>query len=172
MPSIWTQLIHAGGRHIEGAVTTPVFQTSTYTAASSDEVRYIRLSNSPNHAVLSERLAAIEGAEAALVTASGMAAISAVLLSQLSAGDHLLVQRTLYGGTATLITGLLSRLGITASFIDAAAPATWAAALRPTTKLVYAESVSNPLMEVGALDALAAFASAQKLTSVIDNTFL
>ena len=176
MPSLMTQLIHAGQHHIEGAVTTPVFQSSTYTIdggpSAYDDVRYVRLSNSPNHTVLAERLAAAEGAEAAVVTASGMAAVSTVLLSQLSAGDHLLAQKTLYGGTATLIVRELSRLGISSTFIDADRPDTWAAAVRPETRLVCAESVANPLMTVGRLDDLAGFAREHGLVSVIDNTFL
>src|SRR6185295_18382767 len=112
-----TLLIHAGEPHprIAGAVAMPVFQSSTYEyegEASYHDVRYIRLSNTPNHVALQAKLAALEGAEAALVTASGMAAISTAFLTVLKPGDHLLVQDCLYGGTHDFVTRELPRLGI------------------------------------------------------------
>ena len=133
---IETALIHAGEYRprIEGAVAMPVFQSSTFEydgAGDYHDVRYIRLSNTPNHAVLHAKLAALESAEAALVTASGMAAVSSTLLSLLSHGDHVLAHRTLYGGTHDLITKDLPRMGIEHTFVDADAPETWASAIRP-----------------------------------------
>ena len=106
---IETRLIHAGEPEprIEGAVSLPIFQSSTFEYAGQDsyhDLRYIRLNNTPNHVVLHQKLAALEGGEAALVTASGMAAISTTLLSLLTPGDHFLAHDTLYGGTHSLIT--------------------------------------------------------------------
>ena len=103
-----TRLIHAGEpeKRICGAVSLPVFQSSTFEYAgqsSYDELKYIRMNNTPNHEVLHEKWAALENAEAALVTASGMAAISTTLLALFSPGDHILVQDCLYGGTQDLI---------------------------------------------------------------------
>ncbi|MCK6522253.1 PLP-dependent aspartate aminotransferase family protein [Myxococcota bacterium] len=172
-----TLLVHAGALHPrpEGAVVTPIFRSANYEAGeegAADEVRYVRYSNTPNHRVLGARLAAAEGGEAGLVTASGMAAISATLMSALSAGDHLLCQSGVYGGTTSLMLRHLPRWGIEVTFVDLDAPETWAAALRPRTRMFYAESVSNPHMRVGALDKVVSFCQAQGLTSVIDNTFL
>jgi len=177
--SLDTNLVHAGRPrpHVEGAVVTPIFQSANYQMgdeATYDAVRYIRLSNSPNHHTLQARLAAVESAEAALLTASGMAAISTAILSHLQAGEHLLAQRTLYGGSQSFLDQDASRLGIAHSSIDIADPdgaRAWERALTPSTRLVYVESISNPLMEVGDLEAVVAFARRHDLVSVIDNTF-
>jgi cystathionine beta-lyase/cystathionine gamma-synthase len=171
-----TQLVHAGEPEPRygGAVTMPVFQSSTFEYGGQgryDDVRYLRLSNSPNHEVLHRKLAAIEGGEAALVTSSGMAAISAALLTVLRPGDHLLAQRTLYGGTHDLVTETLVRWGVHHDFIDAEDPRDWAAALRPTTRAIYVEALTNPLLEVADLPAVARFAREHGLVSLIDATF-
>src|SRR5947207_6106392 len=127
---IETKLIHSGepDPRIQGAISMPIFQTAMFEYAGEKgyhAIRYIRLNNTPNHLALHEKLAALEGAEAALVTASGMAAIATTLLSVLGAGDHLLVQHCLYGGTHHLVTKDLARLGITHDFIDLDRPDTW-----------------------------------------------
>ena len=171
-----TRLVHAGEPQPRygGAVTMPVFQSSTFEYGGQgryDDVRYLRLSNSPNHDVLHRKLADIEGGEAALVTASGMAAISAALFTVLRPGDHLLVQRTLYGGTHDLVTETLARWGVHHDFIDAEDPSGWAAAVRPTTRAIYVEALTNPLLEVADLPAVARFARERGLVSLIDATF-
>jgi cystathionine beta-lyase/cystathionine gamma-synthase len=173
---IETQLIHAGEPRpmICGAVSLPIFQSSTFEYAGQGDyhdLKYIRLNNTPNHMALGAKLAAVEGAEAGLVTASGMAAISAVLLTLLKSGDHFLAQDCLYGGTHDFITQDLPSFGIEVDFIDADNPDTWAACLRPTTRLVYVETITNPLMQVADLEAVAAFAREHRLVSVVDNTF-
>src|SRR5215831_13111737 len=104
-----TKLIHAGEPHprIDGAVSIPIFQSATFEygdQADYHSLKYIRLNNTPNHKALHEKLAALENAEAALVTASGMAAITTTLFAVLSAGDHLLIQESLYGGTHDFVT--------------------------------------------------------------------
>jgi cystathionine beta-lyase/cystathionine gamma-synthase len=138
------------------------------------DLRYIRLHNSPNHEVLQARLAAIEKGEAALVTASGMAAISSAILTFVKGGEHLLVQRTVYGGTQSFLDEDAPGFGIhhtTVDFRDPAGPEAWEAALRPETRMVYAETISNPLIEVPHLEAVVDFARRHDLLSVIDNTF-
>ncbi len=170
-----TALIHAGEQHprIEGAIAMPVFQSSTFEfegGGDYHDVRYIRLNNTPNHTVLHAKLAALESAESALVTASGMAAISSTFLSLLSQGDHLLAHRTLYGGTHDLVTKDLPRLGIDHTFVDADDPASWAKAIRPTTRAFYVETMTNPLLEVLDLPAVAAFCRERGLVSIVDNT--
>ncbi len=174
-----TEVVHAGSPHprVEGAVVTPVFQSANYLMAdetSYDAVRYIRLSNSPNHYSLQARLAAIESGEAALVTASGMAAITAAVLAHAGSGDHVLTQKTLYGGTQNFLDQDGPRLGLSHTAIDLADPErpdSWQKALRPNSRMLLVESISNPLMEVGDLAAAVEFARAHALVTVIDNTF-
>ena len=173
---IETKLIHSGEPDplIHGAVIMPIFQSATFEyagAASYHDLRYIRLSNTPNHVALHQKLAALENGEDALVTASGMAAISTTLLALLRAGDHLLVQDCLYGGTHDLLTRDFSGFGLSFDFIDADDPASWERQLRPNTKAIYVETMSNPLLQVGDLKAAAAFAKSHGLVSIIDNTF-
>src|SRR4029079_9342874 len=103
-----TDLIHAGeiSPRVLGAVTLPIFQTSIYetrNVAEYRDIKYIRLANTPNHTVLQQKLAQIEGGEAALVTASGMAAITSALLTAVKTGDHILVQNSLYAGTEAFL---------------------------------------------------------------------
>jgi len=171
-----TKLIHSGepDPRINGAVSMPIYQSAMFEYAgetSYHELKYIRLNNTPNHIALHQKLAALENAEAALVTASGMAAISTSLLTILSSGDHLLAQDTLYGGTHGLITEDFASYGISYDFIDGDQPETWKATLKPTTKAIYVESMTNPLLQVGDLKAIVRFAKAHNLISMIDNTF-
>jgi cystathionine beta-lyase/cystathionine gamma-synthase len=180
MSKIWkcldTNLIHAGEPDplIGGAVSLPIFQSSTYEYAdqtSYHDLRYIRLNNTPNHIALHKKLAALEGAEGALVAGSGMAAISATLLTILSSGDHFLAQECLYGGTHDFITKDLPCFGISFDFIDGDAPESWKGKLRPNTKAIYVETMTNPLLQVADLRAVVEFAKTHGLVSVIDNTF-
>ena len=118
---IETRAVHAGEPRprLAGAITPPIFQTSTYLSGGESgyhDIRYLRLNNSPNHLALHAKLAALEGGESALVTASGMAAISTTLLGILKSGDHLLAQKGLYGGTHTFIAHELPDFGITGRF--------------------------------------------------------
>ena len=170
-----TRALHAGSLRprIEGAISTPIFQSSTFEYHGEDyhDIGYLRLSTSPNHRVLGERIAALEGTEAALASASGMAAISGALLTLLSAGDHLLVQDCLYGGTTGLLDHELTRFGITYSAIDPQAPDSWDSLLQPTTRVIYVESLTNPLLQLADLEAVVEFARRNGLTSIIDNTF-
>jgi cystathionine beta-lyase/cystathionine gamma-synthase len=171
-----TRAVHAGEPRpaIEGAVCVPVFMSSTYEYAgqgSYHDLRYMRLSNSPNHVAVHAKLAALENAEAALVTASGMAAVSAALLTVLKSGDHLLCQDCLYGGTHSFITQDLPALGIEHDFIDSVRPESWKDLVRPTTRVFYCETITNPLMQVMDLAAVVRFCRDNDLLSIIDNTF-
>jgi cystathionine beta-lyase/cystathionine gamma-synthase len=171
-----TKLIHAGEPQprIQGAVSIPIFQSSTFEYVGQEsyhDLRYIRLNNTPNHVALHEKLAALENGEAAVVSASGMAAISTTLLALLSAGDHFLAQDCLYGGTHDLITKDLPAYGILSDFICGKDPEVWKNLLRPNTKAVYVESITNPLMQVADLKAIVDFAREHRLYSIIDNTF-
>lgn len=171
-----TKLIHAGEPvpRIHGAVSLPIFQSAMFEYAgetSYHDLQYIRLNNTPNHVALHEKLAALENAETALVMASGMAAITTTLLSVLSAGDHLLVQECLYGGTHDFLTTDFEGLGLTYDFLKGDDPADWEQQVRPNTKAMYVESMSNPLLQVTDLSAVPGFARDHGLVSIIDNTF-
>jgi cystathionine beta-lyase/cystathionine gamma-synthase len=171
-----TKLIHAGEpkKRYGGAVSMPIFQSSTFEFGGQTDyhdLKYIRLNNTPNHIVLHEKLAALEGAEAALVTASGMAAISTSFLTFLKSGDHFLAHESLYGGTHDLINKDFPDLGIECDFIDGCDPNGWEEKLRLETKLIYVETITNPLLDVLDLNAVVAFAKKNNLLSLIDNTF-
>lgn len=171
-----TKLIHSGepDPRVEGSVSMPIFQSAMFEYAGETDyhdLKYIRLNNTPNHEAVHAKLAALENADAAVVMASGMAAISTALLTVLSAGDHLLAQDCLYGGTHDLITKDFPGFGIGCDFIDANDPSSWKAKLRPNTKAIYVEAMTNPLLEVADLKAVAAFAKENDLVSMIDNTF-
>ena len=173
---IETKLIHAGEPEprIEGAVTLPIFQSSTFQYGGEshyDRLKYIRMNNTPNHVTLHQKLAALENADAALVTASGMASITTTFLALLSPKDHFLVQDCLYGGTLDFINSDFKPLGISFDFINGNEPNAWAKQLKPNTRAIYVETITNPLMAVIDLEAVVAFAQNHGLISIIDNTF-
>ena len=171
-----TRAVHAGEPEprIEGAVCIPVFQSATFETAgeeSYDAVRYVRLNNTPNHQALHAKLASLEGGEAAVVASSGMAAITTTLLALLSHGDHLLALEGLYGGTHTFVTRDLESFGIGHDLVDGNRPETWFALLKPSTRAIYVETITNPLMQVPDLEQLVRFARKHGLVSIIDSTF-
>jgi len=171
-----TRLIHAGDPRpgIEGAVVLPIFQSATFGHSGEgeyDDVRYIRLNNTPNHIALAKKLAVLEGAEAALVTTSGMAAITTAILSVVGAGDHILFSSDLYGGTRTFVSAELPRLGIAVDMIDSNSADGWANLIRPETRAIYVETISNPTMKIPDLEAVVAFGRSHGLVTMIDNTF-
>jgi cystathionine beta-lyase/cystathionine gamma-synthase len=173
---IETKLVHAGEPlpRIAGAVEMPIFQSATYEYGGEGnyhDVRYLRTNNTPTQLALHDKIAALENSAAALVTSSGMAAISTTLLAVLSAGDHLLAQSCLYGGTHDLLTKDFEKFGLKVDFIDADRPDSWAAQLRPETRAIYVEAMTNPLLQVADLKAVVEFARARGITSIIDNTF-
>jgi cystathionine beta-lyase len=120
---------------------------------------------------LSEKVAALEHAEAAMIFGSGMAAISTALLAFLQAGDHIILQQMLYGGTYNLITEQFEKFGISYSFIDESDPNSFEQAIQPNTKVVYIETPSNPLLTITDIAAFARIAKRHHIISMIDNTF-
>ena len=174
--NIQTQLIHVGEetKAHGGAVALPVFQSATFEHRGDtpyDEIKYARLNNTPNHGVLHEKLARIAGGEAALVAASGMAAITTALLTVLKKGDHLLAQNGLYGGTHSFLACEIGDFGIDVDFVPGDEPEAWEKLRRPQTRAIYVETMSNPLLEVADLPSVVAFAHSHGLVSLIDNTF-
>ncbi|MEO9662115.1 MAG: aminotransferase class I/II-fold pyridoxal phosphate-dependent enzyme [Maribacter dokdonensis] len=165
-----------------GGVNPSISDSSTYTFISAKTMfdtfegntegcyLYSRHS-SPSNLYLGEALAALEGTESANVTASGMGAITAVILQICSAGDHIISSRTIYGGTYAFMKNFLVKFGIETSFLDITDLDAVENAIRPNTKLIYCESVSNPLLEVADISALSRIAKKNKLQLAVDNTF-
>ncbi len=173
---IETHAVHAGEHRPgpEGSIVFPIYQGTVFATQPGEtyhDIQYIRLNSTPSQSYLHGKLAALEGAEAALATASGMAAVTTILHTLLRAGDHLLVGDTLYGGTHNFLTDHAEDLGWTYTFVDPHDPSSWPAARQPNTKAFLVETITNPLMRVGRLREVAAFARAEGLVSVIDNTF-
>lgn len=171
-----TELIRAGEPEprILGSAIVPIFQGNVYEVTEDLEdgkILYPRLSNLPNHRVLHEKLAAISNAEAALVTSSGMSAISTTLLALLKSGDHALAHKTLYGGTHSFMERDLPDFGISVTAANGAEPSSWEALLQPKTRLFYVETMTNPLVDVLHLEEVVAFCKKHELIAVIDNTF-
>jgi O-acetylhomoserine (thiol)-lyase len=177
-----TLAIHAGQipDAATGARALPIYQTSSFVFDSAEHAAslfnlqtfgnvYSRLSN-PTVAVLEERVAALEGGRAAVASASGMAAETMALMTILQAGDHVVAAGALYGGSVTLLAVSLAKFGIETTFVDATEPEAFAAAMRPNTRAVYAESLGNPSMVVLDIAAVAEVAHAHGVPLIIDNT--
>jgi cystathionine gamma-lyase len=169
-----TKAIHParGTDPLTGAVTTPIYQTSTYEQLEPGVTKgygYSRTEN-PTRRALEEDLAVLEGGGHGLAFASGLAAASAAL-SLLSSGDHVVAGRDLYGGAYRLFTKVFSRFGISFTFVDATSTDAIAAAFRPSTKLLWLETPSNPLLAITDIAAACAAARARGITSLVDNTF-
>ena len=131
---------------------------------------YARFSN-PTVTMFEERLAALEGAEDCVATASGMSAIMAVVLAHLKNGDHIVASNGLFGATVQLFSNILSRTGISTTFVSQTDPAAWEAAIRPETKLFFLETPSNPLTEIADISALTVIAHAKNILVAVDNCF-
>jgi cystathionine beta-lyase/cystathionine gamma-synthase len=158
----------------EGSVVFPIYQGTVYEVepgTAYHDLKYLRLNSTPSQNYLHDKLAAIEGAEAAVATSSGMAAVTTILLSLMRAGDHLLASDCLYGGTHDFLTEHAADLGWSFSFVDAGQPETWEAARTERTKVFLVETITNPLMRVGLLDQVAEFGRREGIVTVIDNTF-
>ena len=177
-----TQAVRGGTwRSEQGETSEALFLTSGYCyddaatvaarfAGEQDGMTYSRLQN-PTVAMLEERIALMEGADACRVQASGMAAMTAALLCQLSAGDHMVAARAAFGSCRWLGDHLLPRFGIEVTTIDATDNAAWEAAIRPNTKVFFFETPANPTMDVADMAHIAGVAKAHGITTVVDNAF-
>jgi O-acetylhomoserine (thiol)-lyase len=178
-----TLSLHAGARPdpATGARATPIYQTSSYVFTDSDQAAslfnmeraghvYSRLSN-PTCAVLEERIAALEGGVGAIATASGQAALHLAIVTLMDAGSHIVASRALYGGSHNLLDYTLPRFGITTTFVDPRDHDAWRAAIRPQTRLLFAETLGNPGLDVLDIRRVADIAHAQGLPLLVDSTF-
>ncbi|MFD7324259.1 trans-sulfuration enzyme family protein [Streptomyces sp. NPDC059875] len=182
MPGKTTITVHADRDiHPDRAVASPIYQTAAFSAENAEtfaygavEARgkdfYTRFGN-PNHAQVSAVVAELEGTEAAMVTASGMAAITTAVLALVEAGDHVIGQKSTYGGTASVLQNLLPRLGVSTTMVDQTDPEAFAKALTAKTRLILLETPSNPLLQITDLRAVADLARAHNVTTLADNTF-
>ncbi|HXX71352.1 MAG TPA: PLP-dependent aspartate aminotransferase family protein [Candidatus Acidoferrum sp.] len=170
-----TRAIHCGQEPdpLTGAVTVPIYPTSTYVQQGIGEHKgyeYSRVSN-PTRTRLEENLVALEGGVAARVFASGMAAINAVV-SMLKSGDHVVCGNDLYGGTPRLFNQVMSNFGLEFSYIDTSEAANVDRAIRKNTRMVYVETPTNPLMRLSDLAAISSICRRRKVDLVVDNTFM
>lgn len=167
--------------HPTSAVAPPIYQTATFSAEDAEHFAraavdrrgtgfYTRYGN-PNHAQAAAVVAALEGTEAAMVTASGMAALTTAVLALVSAGDHVIGQRSTYGGTGSVLLNLLPRLGVSTTVVDQRGPAAFEQALTPQTRLILVETPSNPLLQITDLRAVAELARRHGVITLADNTF-
>ncbi len=178
-----TLALHAGQQPDEahGSRAVPIYQTTSYVFDDTDHAAalfdlqapghlYSRLSN-PTVAVLEERLAALEGGVAGLCTASGTAALHLGLATIVSAGDHVVASRNIYGGSHNMLTHTMPRFGVSTTFVDPHDHDEIAAAIQPNTKVVFAETLGNPGIEVLDTPAVADIAHAAGVPLMVDNTF-
>jgi len=166
-----TASVHAGstGDTQFGGLVTPLFPAAAYDYHGG--VRYPRYFNTPNHRAAAEKIAALENTEDALVFSSGMAAIFTAIMAQVKAGDHLVFQNDLYGGTHHAVVNELNRYGIDYTMVDASDLKNIERAIRKNTKAIYVETPSNPLLKIIDLAGVVRIARKHKLVTLIDNTF-
>ena len=164
---------HVGGvedTRFKGAVS-PLYMATSYAFEDIDEKRYPRYFNTPNQQALTKKIAALEHTEDAMIFGSGMAAISHTLMAFLRAGDHIVLQQTLYGGTYNFATTHLEKYGISYSFTEGWEAKDFEAIIRSNTKVIYVETPSNPLLTITDLKEVSALAKSKGILTMIDNTF-
>ncbi len=180
--SLETQAVRAGhNRTQEDEHSIPIFATSSYVFGSAEEAAlrfsgespgniYSRFTN-PTVNAFQERLAAMEEGERCLAFSSGMAAIMAVCMGLLKAGDHVVSSRTVFGNTVLLFQNYFAKFGVTTDFVDLTNPAAWEAAIKPNTRFLFLETPSNPLIEIADIQKLAEIAHNHGCLLVVDNVF-
>jgi cystathionine beta-lyase/cystathionine gamma-synthase len=174
-PGLSTRAIHGSlvRRLSQSPINTPVYQSATFVnqVGSSDEVLYTRYGNNPNQTAIAKRLAALEGADAAIFLASGMGATALAHLAVLQPGDHLLATDWVYGGTRVLFTRELSRLGIDVTFVDPSSAREWRNRMTKRTRAIFVETPTNPLARVLDLEPLAKLCQVEGMVLIVDSTF-
>lgn len=168
--TICTHIGEVKDEQFKGAVS-PIYMSSSYEYEDVAVKRYPRYYNTPNQAALGEKIALLEHTEAAMIFGSGMAAISHALMAFLKAGDHIVLQQTLYGGTYNFAVTQFEKYGISYSFTTGWQPEDFAKELKENTKVIYIETPSNPLLTITDIEAIAKLAKSKGIVSMIDNTF-
>lgn len=168
--TICTHVGEVEDKQFQGAVS-PMYLSSSYAFMDVDVKRYPRYFNTPNQEALCKKIAALEGTEGALIFGSGMAAVSTTLLAFLNHGDHIVLQKSLYGGTYNLVVEEFDKYGIAYTFTDGLGENAFAKAITPQTKVFYIETPSNPLMTLTDMEKVGALAKKHGIVTMIDNTF-
>ena len=168
--TICTHVGEIADEKFKGAIS-PLYMSSSYAFEDVDVKRYPRYFNTPNQEGLAIKIAALEHAESALIFGSGMAAVSTALMAFLKAGDHVVLQQTLYGGTYNLVTEEFDKYGISYSFTEGWKAADFDTKIKENTKVIYIETPSNPLLTITDLEAVATLSKKHGIVSMIDNTF-
>lgn len=168
--TICTHVGEVEDTQFQGAVS-PMYLSSSYAFMDVDVKRYPRYFNTPNQEALCKKIAALEGTEGALIFGSGMAAVSTTLLAFLNHGDHIVLQKTLYGGTYNLVVEEFEKYGINYTFTAGLDEAAFAKAITPQTKVFYIETPSNPLMTITDMQMVTNLAKKHNIVTMIDNTF-
>ena len=168
--TICTHIGSVEDERYKGAVS-PLYMATSYAFEDIDEKRYPRYFNTPNQQALTKKIAALEHTEDALIFGSGMAAISHCLMAFLRAGDHIVLQQTLYGGTYNFATTQLEKYGITYAFTTGWEAKDFEEKIQSNTKVIYIETPSNPLLTITDLKAISALAKSKGILTMIDNTF-
>jgi len=154
----------------KGAIS-PLFMASSYAYEDVDVIRYPRYFNTPNQEGLCKKIAMLEHAEKALIFGSGMAAISTTILAFLGKGDHIVIQKTIYGGAYNFMVEELNKFGIEYSFTAGFSEENFTSTIQTNTKVIYIETPSNPLLQITDLEMIARIAKQHGILSIIDNTF-
>jgi len=168
--TICTHVGEIKDEQFKGAIS-PIYLSTSYEFDGVDVKRYPRYFNTPNQTYLSRKIAALEHTETALIFSSGMAAISTMLLAFLRNGDHIVVQNTLYGGTSNFIREEFPKYGVDFTFTNGYKVSDFETAIRKTTKVIYIETPSNPLLTITDISGVAKLAKSHGIVSMIDNTF-
>ncbi len=168
--TICTHLGEIKDEQFRGAVS-PIYLSTSYAFEGVDIKRYPRYFNTPNQEALCKKIAALEKGESSLIFGSGMAAISTTLFAFLQKGDHIVLQRALYGGTANLVNEEFEKHGIEFSYVDSHTLEGFEQKIKPNTKVIYIETPSNPLLSIIDIKAISNLAQKNKITTMIDNTF-
>jgi cystathionine beta-lyase len=154
-----------------GGSVSPIFVSTSYEYINKDISRYPRYFNTPNQEALCKKISALECSESAMIFGSGMAAISTTLLAFLSSGDHILLQKDIYGGTRNLVEAQFDRYNIDFTFTDDIDLKYFESAIKKNTKVIYIETPSNPLLKIIDIEKIAQFAKSKNIITIIDNTF-
>lgn len=168
-----TKCVHSGTVHDDatGGVNTPIYTSSSFAYLDRTRVHYPRYFNTPNQFAVVKKICALEGMKSGMLFSSGMAAISAAILSKVKAGDHAIFPASMYGGTLSFVKNVFGDYALEYDFVDSMDRSTLEKSIKPNTKVIYLETPSNPLLEITDIKEVADLAKEKEITTIIDNTF-
>lgn len=168
-----TNCVHAGTMHDKstGGVNTPIYTSTSFEYLDRTRVYYPRYSNIPNQFAVVKKMCALENTESGLLFSSGMAAISAAVLSKVKSGDHAIFPANMYGGTASFISNVFGDYNLQYDFVESMDLGLLSSKIKENTKVIYIETPSNPLLKITDVKAITEFAKEKNISTIIDNTF-